>query len=43
MRGADVKVWLLDDGARPEMAALAGRYGSEYLAAAGAPAPRPGT
>lgn len=31
LRGADVTVWLLDDGARPEMALLAGRYGSEYL------------
>ena len=31
LRGADVTVWLLDDGARPEMAVLAGRYGSEYL------------
>jgi cellulose synthase (UDP-forming) len=31
LRGADVKVWLLDDGARPEIAMLAGRYGSEYL------------
>ena len=28
LRGADVTVWLLDDGARPEMAKLAGRYGS---------------
>ncbi len=31
LRGADLTVWLLDDGARPEMAVLAGRYGSEYL------------
>ena len=31
LRGAEVTVWLLDDGARPEMAVLAGRYGSEYL------------
>jgi cellulose synthase (UDP-forming) len=31
LRGADVTVWLLDDGARPEMAVLAGRYGSQYL------------
>jgi cellulose synthase (UDP-forming) len=31
LRGADVTVWLLDDGARPEMAVLAGRYGAEYL------------
>jgi cellulose synthase (UDP-forming) len=31
LRGADVTVWLLDDGARSEMAVLAGRYGAEYL------------
>jgi cellulose synthase (UDP-forming) len=31
LRGADVTVWLLDDGARDEMAQLAGRYGAEYL------------
>ena len=31
MRGAEVTVWLLDDGARPEMAVLAGRYGADYL------------
>jgi cellulose synthase/poly-beta-1,6-N-acetylglucosamine synthase-like glycosyltransferase len=31
LRGAEVTVWLLDDGARPEMAVLAGRYGSGYL------------
>jgi cellulose synthase (UDP-forming) len=31
LRGADVTVWLLDDGARSEMALLAGRYGAQYL------------
>jgi cellulose synthase (UDP-forming) len=31
LRGADVSVWLLDDGARGEIATLAGRYGSQYL------------
>ena len=35
LRGAEVTVWLLDDGARPEMAILAGRYGSEYLRRSG--------
>jgi cellulose synthase (UDP-forming) len=31
LRGAEVKVWLLDDGNQPEMAMLAGRYGAGYL------------
>ncbi|HEV3129905.1 MAG TPA: glycosyl hydrolase family 8 [Solirubrobacteraceae bacterium] len=31
LRGADVSVWLLDDGHRGEMAKLAGRYGARYL------------
>lgn len=32
IRGADVRVALLDDGGRPEMAALAARYGARYIA-----------
>jgi cellulose synthase (UDP-forming) len=31
MTGADVRVWLLDDGRSEEMRALAGRHGVEYL------------
>ena len=31
MRGADVRVWLLDDGDRDEMQLLAERYGAGYL------------
>ncbi len=31
LRGADVRVWLLDDGRRPEMASLASRHGAGYL------------
>jgi cellulose synthase (UDP-forming) len=31
LRGAEVRVWLLDDGSRAEMAMLAGRYGTGYL------------
>jgi cellulose synthase (UDP-forming) len=31
LHGADVRVWLLDDGRRPEMAALASRYRVGYL------------
>jgi cellulose synthase (UDP-forming) len=31
LRGADVTVWLLDDGHSGEMAKLAGRYGARYL------------
>jgi cellulose synthase (UDP-forming) len=31
LRGADARVWLLDDGNQPEMAILAGRYGAGYL------------
>ncbi|MBJ7470157.1 MAG: glycosyltransferase [Solirubrobacteraceae bacterium] len=34
MRGADVRVYLLDDGRRPEMAALAASLGADYLARA---------
>jgi len=32
MKGADVTVWLLDDGDRPEMAALAAHHGVRYIA-----------
>ena len=32
IRGADVRVALLDDGGRPEMAALAARHGAMYIA-----------
>lgn len=35
LRGADVRVTLLDDGARPEMAALAARLGAGYIAREG--------
>jgi cellulose synthase (UDP-forming) len=31
MHGADVRVWLLDDGRRPEMESLAARHGVGYL------------
>jgi cellulose synthase (UDP-forming) len=31
LRGGDVRVWLLDDGRRAEMAALAERHGAGYL------------
>ena len=31
LRGNDVRVWLLDDGGRPEMAAMARRHGVGYL------------
>jgi cellulose synthase (UDP-forming) len=31
LRGADVRVWLLDDGRRPEMASLASRHRVGYL------------
>ena len=31
MRGADVRVWLLDDGDRDELQALADRYGAGYV------------
>lgn len=31
LRGGQVDVWLLDDGDRPEMAALAARHGAGYL------------
>lgn len=31
LRGADVTVYLLDDGDSPEMAALAAKYGARYL------------
>ena len=32
MEGADITVWLLDDGDRPEMAALAAHHGIRYIA-----------
>jgi len=32
LRGADVTVYLLDDGGSPEFAALARKYGAEYIA-----------
>jgi len=35
IRGTDVRVHLLDDGARPEMEAMARRHGASYLARAG--------
>jgi cellulose synthase (UDP-forming) len=35
IRGADVRVHLLDDGGRPEMEAMARRHGAGYLARAG--------
>jgi len=35
MRGRDVRVVLLDDGGRPEMAAMARRHGAGYLAREG--------
>ena len=31
LRGHEVRVWVLDDGARDEMAELADRYGASYL------------
>jgi cellulose synthase (UDP-forming) len=31
LRGADARVWLLDDGRRPDLALLAGRYRIGYL------------
>ncbi len=34
LQDAQVKVYLLDDGNRPEMASLAARYGAEYIARA---------
>jgi cellulose synthase (UDP-forming) len=35
IRGRDVRIVLLDDGGRPEMAAMARRYGAGYLAREG--------
>jgi cellulose synthase (UDP-forming) len=35
IRGADVRIHLLDDGGRPEMEAMARRHGAGYLARAG--------
>ncbi|MGH2956939.1 MAG: glycosyl hydrolase family 8 [Solirubrobacterales bacterium] len=35
LRGNDVRVWLLDDGRRAEMAALAERYGAGYMTRSG--------